>query len=569
MQKKNTFLFFKKMFFKYPKDTCKTLVAFLVASIFESVGITAMLPLLAKITNPNQDLGVIGEYMDRFFAFFGQTPDVPQILILIVILICLKSAFTLYALKEVGYITALMAEDLRKNLVHTIINARWDYFRRLPVGRSSYAIGAEVERASLAYFNMGKVLSDGILVSVYLVFAFLVSWKISVIAIFAGFFMLYAFKSMISSSRKSGEEQNKIFGSLLSNLSDSLVTIKPIRAMGREKHFINLLGSEIKELTKARKVDVLTNQILATARDPILALMMAICLYIALTYTTISFSGILVISILFYRIVARISGVQYTYQRLVNLESSYWSLEETIQEAGKEQENNIGIVAPTLNHGVTLSNISFYFADSKHQALLKDVSLSIPAHSFTILVGPSGSGKTTLIDIIIGLYKPSSGEVMIDNIPVANLNKESWRQMIGYVPQDSILLNESIRNNIALGNPSIADEEIFTALHKANADHFVRELPEGLDTLAGERGQRFSGGQRQRLSIARALVHKPKLLILDEPTSALDHEAQDNFIGIIRNLCQEMTIIVITHSPSMSAFADQTYEIINGQIIKK
>jgi len=561
--------FFKTFIKRYPRDTITALSAFLMAGILESIGITAMLPLLSIILSPGQDMGVVGDAVDFMFGLVNMEVNLVNILMLIVIVITAKALLMLYAMNEVGFITAVLGQDLRIRLIHNIVHARWDFFRTMPLGKSANAVGVEIERASLAYYHMCKALSDAILVAVYILFAFFVSWQIALTAMTIGVLIAYSLKSLVRMARNAGEKQTILFSSLLANMTDSLSGIKGIKAMGRENHFINILNDEIKSLTKAKKQEVSSSQILYVIKDPILAVLISLCLYITFTFTQTPFATILVIAALFYRVVSKVTTLQFTYQKMASMESAYWALEQTINDAGNAREQVSGDRAAPLNKAITVKNLTFGFADAQDKPLLKDLSIEFPAYSINMLAGASGSGKTTLVDLILRLYEPQSGEILIDSEILSSVDKLKWRQSIGYVPQECVLLHDSIRNNITLGNTNLSDDDITLALQKAMAWDFIQALPDGLDTTAGERGQRFSGGQRQRISIARALATKPQLLILDEPTSALDETTQREFFEIISKLKESMTVIVITHSTAMSSYADHLFLMENGTLVKK
>jgi len=165
-----------------------------------------------------------------------------------------------------------------------------------------------------------------------------------------------------------------------------------------------------------------------------------------------------------------------------------------------------------------LDRVSFAYGDKK---VLPGVSLTIPTRSLTTIIGSSGAGKTTLVDLIIGLYKPATGAVCLDDIPLSRIDLKQWRRKLGYVPQEQLLLHDSILMNVTLGDPQLTEADAECALRAANAWEFVSELPEGIHSSVRERSTKLSGGQRQRIMIARALAHRPSVLILDEPTSAL------------------------------------------------
>ena len=195
------------------------------------------------------------------------------------------------------------------------------------------------------------------------------------------------------------------------------------------------------------------------------------------------------------------------------------------------------------------------------------MSIEIPANSLTIITGPSGAGKTTVTDLLLGLYPPESGRISIDGTRITDIDLEHWRCMIGYVPQELILFHDTIYANVALGDPAITEDDVKKALQTAGAWDFVASQPDGLASIAGEKGSKLSGGQRQRIALARALAKNPKLLILDEVSSALDPATELDICGKIRALCDRMTVLAITHRPAWIDIADHVYKL-DGQKIQ-
>ena len=183
------------------------------------------------------------------------------------------------------------------------------------------------------------------------------------------------------------------------------------------------------------------------------------------------------------------------------------------------------------------------------------------------IVGNSDSGKTTLIDLITGLLQPRSGTILIDDTPVSELDIKAWRQMIGYVPQETQLLHDTVLHNVTLDDPGLCNADAERALKDAGAWEFVAALPEGMDSIVGERGEKLSGGQRQRIMIARALVHHPKLLILDEATSALDPGSEAAIRQTIQQLRGKLTLLAISHQTALIDAADRVYRLENGRAI--
>lgn len=216
-----------------------------------------------------------------------------------------------------------------------------------------------------------------------------------------------------------------------------------------------------------------------------------------------------------------------------------------------------------------VQNICFGYPDAE-ESVLKNVSLDIEKGQSIAFIGPSGAGKTTLADIILGLLKPNSGKIFMDDINIEELGGK-WNEIIGYVPQSLYIIDDTIRKNIAFGekNEDIDDDKIWQALEIAQLDDFVKKLPNGLNTYVGEWGVRFSGGQRQRLAIARALYRNPDILVLDEATAALDNETESEVMKAIERLQGYKTLIIVAHRLTTVKKCDTIYEVKNKSICQK
>jgi ATP-binding cassette subfamily C protein len=211
-----------------------------------------------------------------------------------------------------------------------------------------------------------------------------------------------------------------------------------------------------------------------------------------------------------------------------------------------------------------LEQVSFGYGE---RWILRKANLEFPVGSFTALVGPSGVGKTTVIDLVTGLLRPQKGEVFIDDIPLSEVDLRHWRQMIGYVPQETLLLHDTVFVNVTLGDKEFKAEDVEKALRAAGAWDFVQDLPKGIFAVVGERGHKLSGGQRQRIAIARALVHQPRLLILDEATTALDPENEVAICETLLKLNEKLTILAISHQPAILDAAERAYRLEHGKAI--
>ena len=200
--------------------------------------------------------------------------------------------------------------------------------------------------------------------------------------------------------------------------------------------------------------------------------------------------------------------------------------------------------------------------------ILENASAIILHNKINTIIGESGVGKTTLVDLICGLYNTRSGKIYIDDVCVEDIDIHHWRSQIGYVVQENTLLNNSIKENVTLGDSNFSNQDVIAALTAAHAITFTNQLTDGINTIVGENGAKLSGGQRQRILIARALVHSPKLLILDEATSALDNETEISLSNIFKELSQNLTIISISHRQAMVDVSDHIIEIKDKKLVE-
>ena len=266
---------------------------------------------------------------------------------------------------------------------------------------------------------------------------------------------------------------------------------------------------------------------------------------------------VVVMGVLLQRTVNTLGQLQTQYQEAIAAESAYRSVRHMTDEAQQAREPSFGSAPGDAGRTGVPS------ATSRSPTVPHPFS-AISTWRFRRTRSPwwsarPGTGKTTLTDLLLGFYRPDEGEILIDGVPLNEIDLRSWRRSIGYVPQELILLHDTILANITLGDSSIGEERVMEALHLAGAADFIARLPEGLATEVGEKGARFSGGQRQRIALARALVHRPKLLILDEVTSALDAETEVEICENIREISKTVTVLAISHRQAWIDIADHVF----------
>jgi len=560
-------------FRSYPLHTALMLAALLLSGVAEGIGLSALLPLLNIATGAGAGIELIGagtELQNNFervvldiLGDLGITVTLGNLLLIIVGVVLLKSVFLLLAQREVGYTAAQVGTDLRLEMLRAVLRSKWEYFLHQPVGKLTNALATEATRSSQSFVNGATAITYLIQAVIYGFVATALSWRATLIALLAGVVVIGLSHFLVRITRKAGKRQTRLLTSLMSNLTDTLQSVKPLKAMARVHLADKVLSRETTRINKSVRRQVLSMAVLNSAQEVMFTIFIALGMYVALAIFAMDLPMVMVLVIALGRAFAFLGKVQKQYQKLVQGESAFWALKHAIAEAQQAEEKLGNGVAPSFNERLEFRNVDF---DYGRHPVLTNLSLTIDAGAFTTLIGSSGSGKTTIVDLAIGLIQPGAGTITLDGKPLQEVDIQAWRRMIGYVPQETILLHDTIMRNITLGDPALQQADVEWALRAAGAADFVAGLPDGLETVVGERGGKLSGGQRQRVVIARALVNKPRLLILDEATSALDHESEDAIRQTLENLTGQLSILAISHNRAMVHAASRVYYLRAGTV---
>jgi len=557
----------------YPWHTVVMLVALFLAGIVEGIGLSALLPLLnigiktsarqtdeAQAVPPDNELErVVTDALNNL----GIQPSIEVLLVIIVIAFTLKNLLLLVAQRQIGYTAAQVATDLRLEILRAVLRSKWEYFLHQPIGRLANSLATEAQRASHAFVNGAMVITIIVQAVIYGAVALAVSWQATLVSLAAGLVIIGASHSLVRMARKAGKKQTTLFKALLSKVTDTLQSVKPLKAMAREHLADTVLSLKTTQLNKVLRKQIFSTALLKATQEELTVIVIAFGIFVTLIKFEMPLATVMILVVVLGKMLGQLGKVQKRYQKVVIGESAFWSMKHAVEEAQQAEEKLSTGIEPTLTQSVQLDGISFSYDERQ---VLGDVNLEIPAGRLTTLVGPSGSGKTTVVDLVIGLLRPQSGNVRIDGTPLTELDLEAWRHMIGYVPQETLLLHDSILHNVTLDDPSLCEEDAVQALKEAGAWEFISRIPAGIHSTVGERGTKLSGGQRQRIMIARALVHKPKLLILDEATSALDPENAAAIGKTMEDLRGHLTILAISHQTALVESADRVYRIHEGGV---
>ena len=546
----------------YPGRIAVMLLCLIVAALAEGVGLSTALPVLSIAFGTEAGGSPYEAHVRSLLDWLGIEAALGPLVLLVAGAFWIKAALILLSKRQVGYAVAHVATDLRLSLLRALLAARWSYYTRQSVGAISNSIATEAERASHAFQYLALIFSFGIEATLYMSLALAVSWQATLAASFGALISVTLLSFLVRISARAGRKQTAILKSLLGRLTDALQATKFLKATGRENAIGPLLADETQRLNRQLQRRVFSREALRALQEPFAVSLLCAGLYAAVHFAGMASSSILMLAMLVFRALSRMNSMQQKFQAMVTESSALWSILELRERAEADRESPTGSERANLDQSLALRDVR---VDFDGRTCLDGLCVEVPARRITAILGPSGAGKTTLVDLLTGLIAPDAGQVEVDGVPLSEIDLADWRRRIGYVPQETLLLHDSIRVNISFGDPEIDDARVQTALQAAGAWEFVQQLPDGLESSVGERGSLLSGGQRQRIAIARALVHQPDLLILDEATAALDTETEVEVWRTIERLRGRTTVVAISHQPALSSVADRIYRLEAGR----
>jgi ATP-binding cassette, subfamily C, bacterial len=538
-------------------------ISLIVAGLAQAIGIGTFLPIINQLSSEQTGNSRVTDLLNQAYSFLGITPGVGSLILIAVGLLVLKSLIAFAALSYVGISAAKVSIDFRRRLISALFGADWRFFASQRSGHIATVVSSDAGRAGDAFLFSGQIVSFLIEGLASCAVAFLIDWRLAAVGLCAGAVLAFVMRRVIRASRRAGYQFTDRTSDLTVFIVDLLANLKPLKTMQR---FEPMLGQAQNLLERLRKV-VVTRELakagLSEGNDALIAIFVGAGIYFATTLADVTLPELVVSGVIFIQLVTIAAKLQKLMQQFVVVESAYMRTDEMVRRVVQSREFLGGKESPPHHAAIAFESISF--SHGAHNVISK-ASFEISPKAVTVLFGPSGSGKTTLLDLLIGLYQPATGRILVGGLPLNDLDLRQWRNSIGYVPQELNLFHTSIRDNVTLGDATVSDEAVWNALSKAGAADFIRNLANGINTSVGELGSKMSGGQRQRISLARALLHEPKILILDEVTSALDPATEQEIVENIRGLGDYYTIIAITHRPAWTRIADRLYEVSGGKV---
>jgi len=543
------FLFFSR---QNPASSALVVGCLVLSGLAEGFGVAALLPLLGVLFQSGS--AAKSGWLFSLFERLGIPATLYSILGFVLAGLLLKALILLLVSRVVSGNLARSTTRLRLELVQAVFHSRWSYFVRQAPGELASALSHEASRAASGYFYIIMLSATAVQFVTYATLTLVISWKIALGATLLAPMVFLLFRRLVRANQEAGARETVLSRGMVSRFTDILQGIKPLKGMGRTESMRLMLDKEARELNEQLRRAMLATDAMKIAQEPLMALIVGAGIVLAFGVGQIPVVTVFLMAFLFQRLVVNLFSMQRYYQVVAGYESAFWAVIDSTEKARAEAESSGGSPAIPAPREIVFKRVGF---DYPGKPVLRSLNLRIRCGTFTVLLGPSGAGKTTLLDLVAGLHQPTRGQILLDEAPLASFDLQRWRQQLGYVPQEMLLFNDSVFNNLALGDPALTEADAWAALKQAGAHDFVKGLPGGLRAPVGERGAMLSGGQRQRLSLARALIRKPRLLILDEITASLDRQTQVSVLRTLRGLTPGVTLFCISHQESVARVADQ------------
>lgn len=549
----------------------------LVMTFIEMLGVASILPFMAVLTN--QELVQTNAALNTAFTISGnigiQTTEQFLLALGVLVFVLLITSLTFKALTTYVQIRfAMMREySIGKRLVESYLHQPYSWFLNQHSSDLGKTILSEV-RVVIDYglIPLITIMAQGAAALALMILMLAVDTLLALsVGVTLGLAYAVIFAVVNFRLKSLGQLRIQANQERFALVNEAFCAVKEVKVGGLEKAYIRRFTKPSKIYAKAQATAIVIGQL---PRFVIEAIAFGAVLLVIIYFMEKSGSLVAALPVIALYIFAGyrlIPALQQIYGAFTQLRFASPALDALHKDISRIQVLNVEqsqITPLPLNQDIFLNNISYRYPNAL-QSALKGIHLKILANSKVGLVGVTGSGKTTTIDVILGLLEPQEGRISVDSQLITDTNRRQWQRTIGYVPQHFYLIDNSVAANIAFGvNATDIDQQAVERAAKiANLHDFVmNELPQGYATVVGERGARLSGGQRQRIAIARALYHKPRVLILDEATSALDNLTEQVVMEAISNLGSGITIILIAHRLSTVRQCDQIYLLEHGEI---
>lgn len=552
---------------RYPKHFSLLLLLLVIEGAAAAMSVLAIVPMADFLLDPSlAKPSRITQVAIGAFATFGWSLTFWTLGTLFVAFNLLKGTLEVairYAILRIKYavVRGLFGDALR-----TFFRARWEFFSGSDHGRLLNTLNKELNTIGDTLGHLATLCAQIVQLCIYLAVPLWLNATMTLTAL--GLALLFGLPFMLLHrvsyclGRRNTETANVVMGVL----SEMLQAARLILGFGRQDQARERYLSAFDQHVQV----TLRSQTLETAVPKFFQPLAMLAAVVAMGFALQQQASISELAAVMWSLLASLPILAALLQGNISISNflpSYEQLVSLRKRAAEFEEVEGQCVFSRLGHGIQFKDVNFTYS-GRVQTLTK-VNLSIRKGQMTALVGESGSGKSTVTDFVLGLQVPGQGQVLIDGLPLSDWKQNSFRERVGYVPQDPMLFHASIRDNLLWSFEEANESDLWAALRLANGETFVKELPHGIDTVVGDRGVRLSGGQRQRIALARALLRKPELLILDEATSALDSESERLIQQSIEQVAHATTILIVAHRLSTIAKADQVYVMRQGRVVEE
>jgi ATP-binding cassette, subfamily C, bacterial len=546
------------------------ILAFLgfIAGLLEGVGVNALIPLFSFIVgNGNTGEDIISKSIGKIFQYAHIPFSLKYLLIFMCLLFILRAAVAI----TIGYIRAHITSDYsektRSNLFTKTIMAKWSYLLTQKMGHLQTVLMTNVANTEVLLSYISSVVTVVSSLLVYIFIAINISAMTTIITVVVAGLLFVVFKPLLSNTKIANVEIENTNRLVAHFVNENILGMKTVKTMLADNEVVSK-GKEYFEHIKKMISRVNFFRVIPDAlMQPLGVIFIMIIFAISYKLPGFNIAAFAATVYLIQRIFLYFQQLQGGVQIINDLTPYLGTLVKFEKETALFEEKYQGTQKFSFKDTIEFKDISFSYQHSK--SILNGLNFKINQGEMVGLIGPSGSGKTTIVDLLLRLFEPTEGRILVDGRDVTDIDLCSWRENIGYVSQDIFLINDTIGNNIRFYNSVLKEEEIIEAAKMANIYDFVKTLKEGFDTVIGDRGIMLSAGQRQRIVIARILTRKPQLLILDEATSALDNESEVQIQEVIENLKGKMTVLVIAHRLSTIVNAHKLLALDGGRIVEE